>query len=549
MMHDSINSYKRTVFVLSILIIFYLVIIFSLYSLQIKKSEFFSKLGAQQYNITITTTPPRAYIYDRNNTPIALNKDSFSAFILPKQITSKQATYSFLKKHFPESYTRLQQAGDKQYFIFIKRRISPEELQLIQEANIEDIHILKEPSRYYPYACLGPVLGYTDIDNEGIFGAEQKFNSYLQGTQTQQHLQQDAKSNHFYFNYETLIEGEKGKPLTLTIDADLQFKVQNILDEHIKSLGSKEGGALILNPETGQIDAMVSNPYFNPHETSNFDIETTKNRPISQAFELGSVVKTFSALAALQEHVTTIDEMIDCENTLETKIGGIRVRTVKENGVISFSQVIQDSNNIGTVKVVKRLGEKLYDYYKLVGFGELTGIQLPGEHKGFVNHPKNWSAYSIISLSFGYEITTTLLQLARAIACIANGGYVIQPTIIKVDSYPEKTTKILHDSTVSDLRTILEKKVTQIGGKNAYIDGYSTFGKTGTANILEHGKYNEDKHLYTFIGWVEKGDYKRVIVTFIKETNNEYKRYAASVTAPLFKKITEALLIHDHIIA
>ena len=474
---------------------------------------------------------------------------AYSAFILPKEIKDKKATDAFLKKHFSESYTRLHQSTGKQYFIFIKRKLSSDEMKIIQEANLPDIHILKEPSRYYPYACLGPVVGYTDIDNQGIFGAEQKFNSMLQGTQTQQNLQQDAKSNHFYFNYETLVEGEKGKPLTLTIDADLQYKVQTILDQHLESLGSKEGGALILNPETGQIDAMVSNPYFNPHQTTNFDIETTKNRPIAQAFELGSVVKTFSALAALQEHVTTIDEMIDCENTLETKIGGIRVRTVKENGIIPFSQVIQDSNNIGMVKVVKRLGEKLYDYYKLVGFGEYTGIQLPGEHKGFVNHPKNWSAYSIISLSFGYEISTTLIQLARAIACIANGGYLINPTILKSDSYPEKTNKILHDDTITNLRTVLEKKANQTGSKNTYIDGYTTFGKTGTANILEHGKYNEDRHLYTFIGWVEKGDYKRVIVTFVKETKNEYKRYASTVSAPLFKKITEALLIHDHIIA
>lgn len=549
MMHDSITMYKRTVLVLSVLIIFYLIIIFSLYSIQIKKSEFYTKLGQQQYNITITTTPPRAFIYDRNNTPIALNKDSYSAFILPKEMAFKDATQTFLKKHFPEGYERLHQATDKQYFIFIKRRLSPEEVQLIQNGNVPDIHILQEPSRYYPYGCLGPVLGYTDIDNQGIFGAEQKFNASLQGTQTQQSLQQDAKSNHFYFNYETVVEGEKGTPLTLTIDADLQFKVQNILDEHLKSLGSKEGGALILNPETGQVDAMVSYPYFNPNEPTKFDIETTKNRPIAQAFELGSVVKTFSALAALQEHVTTIDEMIDCENTLETKIGGIRVRTVKENGIIPFSEVIQLSNNIGTVKVVKRLGEKLYDYYKLVGFGQYTGIQLPGEHKGFVNHPKNWSAYSIISLSFGYEITTTLIQLARAMAAIANGGYLINPTIIKQNTYPEKTNKILHDDTLADLHTILEKSVTEGTGRRAHIDGYTTFGKTGTANILENGKYNEDKHLYTFIGWVEKGDYKRVIVAYVKETNNEYKRYAAGVTAPLFKKITEALLLHDHIIA
>jgi cell division protein FtsI/penicillin-binding protein 2 len=224
------------------------------------------------------------------------------------------------------------------------------------------------------------------------------------------------------------------------------------------------------------------------------------------------------------------------------------VRTVKENGIIPFSQVIQDSNNIGTVKVVKRLGADLYYYFKLVGFGDFTNIELPGEHKGFVNHPDNWSAYSIISLSYGYEITTTLIQLARATAAIANGGYLIHPTIIKKESYPAKTDKILHDDTLRDLHIILEKSVIEGTGKRAHIKGYTILGKTGTANILENGKYNENRHLYTFIGWIEKDDYKRVIVTYVKETDHEHKRYAASITAPLFRKIAEALLIHDHII-
>jgi cell division protein FtsI (penicillin-binding protein 3) len=538
----------RSFFIFSILFALYCIIIGNLYSMQVKKQDFFKNMGDKQYSISMTTLPERAYIFDRNGTPIALNKDSFAAFILPKQITDRAAIEAFLEKHFPTAATRLAQAWDKNFF-FIARKLTLEQQETIGMANISDIHILQEPSRFYPYKCLGTILGITDIDNHGIMGLEQEYDEILRGSETTHILKKDARSNHFYFEKELAIQGTASEPITLTIDADLQFKITEILQNTIEELQAKEGAIVIMNPENGEICAMTSYPYFDPNNTEHLEIETTKNRPATQAFETGSVIKTFCALAALDLGLTTLDELINCENTKETKVEGIRVRTTHPHGIIPFKEVIQNSNNIGTVKIAKRINEKLYDYYKLLGFGQPTGLHFPGEQKGFVNPPQKWSAYSIVSLSFGYEITTTLLQLARALSVIYNGGYLVTPTLISANAPANKLsgTPLISQKTRDDVDTILQACVQEGSGKRGRITGYKIAGKTGTANILENGKYNEDKHLNTFIGYVEKDSYKRVITVSVKESKKA--AYSSIITAPLFKKAAEALLIHDHIIA
>ena len=229
----------------------------------------------------------------------------------------------------------------------------------------------------------------------------------------------------------------------------------------------------------------------------------------------------------------------------ETKINGIRVRTVIANGIVPFLKVIQDSNNIGTVKVVQRVDEKLYDYYKKVGFGNSTLLGFPGEQKGFVNHPKNWSRYSIMSLSYGYEITTTLLQLARAYSILINGEYYIQPRLLKTQPI-KKEKLIFSEKTIADAREILQASLEHGTGQRARIQNYKVMGKTGTANIMEGKTYTEEKNLYTFIGSVEKGNYKRVITTYIRET--EKKSYGSLIAAPLFKEIAEAVILHERVL-
>lgn len=535
------HNTTRSKFVLLIFFCLYVMIGMNLYLIQVQQNNFFKDLAEKQYNVTLQSFPQRAYIYDRNQNLVAINKDSFAAFILPKAIGNKDQLVQFLQKHFPSAVQRLDDYANKN-FMFIKRNLHEEEIILIQKSQIPDIYLLKESSRYYPYEALGPIVGITDVDNNGLFGIEAMFNKELQGTPSTFLLKQDAKSHHFFFSRETKQKGTDGQPIILTIDAPLQHKCQTILDDQVAKYGACEGGALIMDPQTGELFAVVSTPYFDPNNTKNLDIECTKSRPITNCFESGSVIKVFAAVAALQEGVTTLDEIIDCENTKETRIDHLRVRTVYPNGPITFKEVMQYSNNIGMVKVIKRLGHDLYDYYKLLGLGETTGLNFYGEQKGFVNHPSNWSAYSIQSLSYGYEVTTSLLQLARAFSMLINGGYLVKPKIIKNDSV-EKTGPYLSQKTLLDMREILQAVVDSGSALKAQIPGYIVYGKTGTANILINGQYDEDRHLYTFIGAVQKDDYVRVIACYVKDSRKA--TYASMVTAPLFKQLAEAMILHE----
>lgn len=541
MMHSTYNNFIRSLIIFIICCILYGIILINLYFIQIQQNDFFKNLGERQYNITTQTFPSRAIIYDRNNNPVAINQDSFAAFILPKTLANKDETLQFLQTHFPQAHKRYDDSKQKN-FMFIKRNLTDDELALLQKNQSVDIHLLKESNRFYPYESLGPILGITDIDNHGQSGLELQYNQQLQGTPTTFKLKKDAKAHHFYFSKEMTQQGNDGQPLTITIDAVLQHKLQKILDDTTQELDGQEAGALVIDPHTGELLSVVSYPHFDPNQTKQLNIENTKCRPISNCFESGSVLKVFAAVAALQEGATTLDEEIDCENTKETYIDHLRVRTVYPCGKIPFIDVMRFSNNIGIVKVIKRIGTDLYDYYTLFGFGKTTGLRFPGEQKGFVNHPSNWSAYSIQSLSYGYEITTSLLQLARAFSLLVNGGYLVTPKLLK-NQVTESIGPLISEKTLADTKQMLQFVVEAGYKKQAMIKGYTIYGKTGTAETLENGHYNEHKRLYTFLGAIEKDDYCRVIVCYVKNTKKA--TYASMVSAPLFKKMAEALVLHE----
>lgn len=541
------NNYKIRTFLVFIFFIFlYFVVIFNLYLIQIANAAYYSGLGQKQYNITITTNPPRATIFDINKNPVALNKESLSAFILPNKIEDHKKLNTFLKKYFPNALERLNNHNNK-FFMFVKRKLTPAQLDLIQKSNLNDIKILKEPSRFYPMESMGTIIGITDIDNKGLFGIEQIFNDQLAGSPTTMVLDRDARSGHFYFEKETTVAGKNSRSITLTIDKELQFLAQEELKEIMEKLEAKEGAVIIMNPDNGHIISMVSIPAFNPNNTEKLDLELTKNKVISDAYEFGSVMKVFVALAALEENLVKYDELIDCENTKEIKIDGMSFTTWAAHGILPFSAVVEKSNNIGMVKVAKRLGPKLYDHYKKIGFGEKTNIPLPNEQKGFISHPSTWSKRSIISLSFGYEITSTLLQLATAFSVIANNGFEVKPKLIFDNNNSKSLKQIYSQKSINELKQIMQNTVTQGTAKRAEIKGYTIMGKTGTANLVIDGSYSKIKNIYTFAGIIEKNGYKRVIATYIKEISPQ-GLYASSVIVPVFEQIAEKLLIHDKIV-
>lgn len=528
----------------------YVIALFNLYIIQIKKSDYFKTLGQQQYHVTITSMPPRAEIYDRAGQLLATNKERLSAFIIPSRIENIDKVKTFLAKNFKHAYARLEK-NPALHFMYIKRRLTEQQIELINQAELPDIKFLKEPSRFYPIESTGPVIGITDLSNQGIMGIELLYNSQLAGQKSIVILEKDARSGHFYFKRETKIQGIYGTPITLSIDSTLQFLVYEELKSRVNELSAKEGAVLILNPENGEILVMAHYPDFNPNNTQKLDISATRNRIITDAYELGSVIKAFLALAALEENVVTPGELIDCENTLVTVLDGIKFSTWKAHGAIPFNEVIKGSNNIGVAKVAQRLGSKIYDHYKRLGFGEKIGI-FAGENRGFINPPSSWSKASIISLSFGYEISSTILQLAQAMSIIANNGYIIKPRLIKL-SDSEQITKsgpLYKQETIDTLKEILrrEKSEAIINKLNKESENnYIIRGKTGTARLLTNGKYDPNRTIYTFAGMLEKGDYKRIIITFIKEIKDNRNVYASTVALPLFEQIAHKLIIHDKV--
>jgi len=560
------RSYCALLFAIGIS--FFTIILVKLFWIQIINHSFYLTCAERQYFFTLTAYPPRAPIFDRTGTNyLALNKESLAAFIIPTEIEDRAALESFLKRHFPSAYERLHPSSSLQKkFLYVARRLTPEQKKLIEDAQLTDIHFLQEPSRFYPIPSAGAIVGITDIDNNGLFGIEKKCDAQLKGTPHTIRIEKDARSGH-YIRVETLDAGISGKPVQLTIDATLQFLAHEAVAQTVAKFGAKQGAAIIMDPVTGEILAMVNVPSFDPNHLAKLDLAHTKVTALTDTFELGSVFKVFSALAALAEGVVTPDELIDCKNTKTTFIDGRKINTVLPHGIIPFKDVIAFSNNIGIAIVAKRVGDKIYSHYTQLGFGTSTGIELMGEAPGFVNPPHNWSKQSIISLSYGYEVTATLMQLACAFALIARDGVPVHPHILspvtqpsaaalsglRRDSYAEasshrRATKPLYEAeTIAIIKELL-RRTSQYGtAKKAQVHGCTVMSKTGTANMLIDGVYVDTKNRYTCAGIVQKGDYQRVIVTFVQEAARG-DLFAATVTAPLFEEIAERMLIHEKMI-
>jgi cell division protein FtsI (penicillin-binding protein 3) len=543
------TSYKlKAALIFFLFCLLYSIIAGNLYILQIKKHTFFSQMGRQQYHVTMSQFSTRAEIFDRTHQPLAINNDYLSAFIIPTQLKEPEKTKAFLAKHFPHAYTKLS-TGKEKNFMYLQRRLNQEQVDTINAAHIIDIKFLKERGRFYPITAAASVVGTTDIDNKGICGIELQYNKHIGGTPSIDSLEQDARSGHFYFKKETSHEGIPGQPLTLTIDGTLQFLVADELQDTLTTWQAQEGAAIVMDPKTGQIFAMVTVPSFDPNDPAHLDLALTKNKVATECYEFGSIAKAFTALAALEEHVVTIDEKFDCKNSKTAYVGGRRVNTLTPHGVLTFSEVIELSNNIGTALVAIRLGPKLYNHFVRLGFGKKTSLHFPGEQPGFVNPPTHWSKQSVISMSYGYEITCSLLQIARAFSLIARNGCPVEPKLVldEISKQEQKTAPLYSQQTIDLLKGILEKTTQEGTTKRAAIKGYRIMSKSGTANLLINGQYSPSNNIYTCAGILEKDNYQRVIVAFVREAKKD-NAFAATVAAPLFGRIAEKTVIHDKII-
>jgi cell division protein FtsI/penicillin-binding protein 2 len=535
-----LKDYKaRVIIVFIVFLILFSIIAVRLFLLQITQKKFFETLAQSQHQVAVTINPARGLIYDRNGKLVAFNRESLSAFLLPREFNEPDKINAFLMQNYNDVYKKIN-SGSQKYFLWLDRKLSQSKISELKNIKLEDIHFINEPVRFYPYPSMCHILGFTNIDSQGISGIELEFDKQLKGKPKILKIQKDARAKRFYFEKEVENKGERPKDLHLTIDHMLQFYASDELKKQTSQFHAKSGAVLIMNPDTGEILAMANHPEFDPNQKIIGDLDATKNRIVTECFELGSVIKAFLALAALEEGVVTPEEEIDCQGKVAF-IDGVRVENWKSVNVVPFYDVIKNSSNIGVAKVAKRLGPKYYEHLKRVGFGQRTGISFPGEGIGKVIPPEKWSRPSLIVLSFGYEMTATLLQLAQAFGIIANGGYKIPPVLLKEDiGKTAKGPKLYKDKTIEQMKFILGRI-----GENYPIGDCRVLGKTGTARIVENGHYSNKSHNYTFAGIVEKGNYKRVVIAFLREPDKS-ALWASGVAAPLFKKVAERMVMYEN---
>lgn len=536
------KDYKIRVITVFLLFFFlFIVVIIRLFLLQVKQKTFFKELAQQQYEIVVTCNAPRAPIYDRSgNIALAFNREVLSAFILPHELNHQQEMELFLQQYYPDVYKRLLKHPER-HFWWLERKLDPVRLAKLKEHNLDDIHFINESQRFYPVQSAAHVVGFTDMDNSGIGGIELLYNKRLMGLPALIKLEKDARAKNLYFEKLIKKPGEPGNSVRLTIDSTLQFLANEELKRAVDSFEAKGGSVIIMNPDNGQILTMTNCPLFDPNQRTVTNLEVTKNSAVTECYELGSVMKAFCALAALEESVVQYDELVDCGGKV-AYIDGVRVENWTRTEVVPFYDVIKFSSNVGIAKIGKRLGPKYYEHLRKLGFGTKTEIEFPGERVGFVNAPEKWSRSSLIVMSFGYEIMASLLQLCRAFCLIANGGYLITPTLVLEPASAQSTqrsSRLYKPQTIRTMKNILEKV-----GARYVVSGYRIMGKTGTARFARDGKYSAKDHVYTFAGIVERNNYRRVIVTFIKEPKKT-SLWASEIAAPLFQKIAERMVIYE----
>ena len=443
------------------------------------------------------------------------------------------------------------------------RRIDKDEADKVKELKIDGIVVSKDTKRIYPNNnFLAHVLGCTDSDGKGLTGIEAEYNTYLSGIPGVKIGELDKNSNDLPYSQSTFTSPVNGKDVTLTIDETIQSFAEKAAEQAYKANNAKAASVLVMDPKTGEVLAMANKPDFDPNNPregyESFDGETSsdkiqkmwRNRLVSDSFEPGSIFKVITAIAALEENLVNENSTFYCGGSIQLADRTINCWELGGHGAQTFPEIVQNSCNIGFIKVGEMLGkEKLYEYFKKFGFGELTGIDLQGETEGIVKIPENTSPTDLATISFGHTNSVNSVQYMAAFNAVANGGTWIQPHLMKEITHeddngvkvvdetynPNKKTVASEDKT-AELRSYLERVVTSGSATATFIDGYHIGGKTGTANKMENGRYIDGKYISSFVGMAPVDDPKvTVMITVDEPSTGMY--YASQVAAPYAKPL------------
>ena len=550
---DGINTRLKVVSFL--LFLFGAALIARLAFLQIIQHDTLAAQSEKQYLSTVKTHFGRGVIYDRNLNELARNVEVESVYVNPSEILDQKSAARILSATLKLNQDQIyKKISSKKHFVWIKRKCSLDEVAKLKQARLLGVGYVSEQKRFYPKRELAAsVLGFVGMDNQGLAGIEYTYQSKLKGITVRRVMERDARGR----NIQSLEGLHNSRPrsydLVLTLDEVIQFTTEYHLKKQVERFKADSGMAVVMNPHTGEIYAMANVPQFNPNHYGAFPSQVWKNNIIASSYEPGSIFKPIVAAAALDRGLARPQDIFFCENG-KLKIGKTQIGEASNHkfGWLTMRDIIAKSSNIGAIKIAQKVGRKsFYEYIRKFGFGEKSGLSLPGESAGQLKDQKNWNALSLASISFGQEIAVTPLQMVSALAAIANGGNLMAPHITRAlvkngkvmeQFRPEKIRRVISEKTSRQLVEVLKSVVKTGTGKKAALEGFDVAGKTGTAQKynMETRSYSKTEFISSFIGFAPADSPQLVILVMID--NPKGLHWGSVVAAPVFRQIAKKAL-------
>lgn len=526
-------------------------------NLQVFQHKFLLNEAEDRQQRSLPERAKRGEIVDRNGQILAYSVDADTVVAVPKEIKKPARTAAALCAAFgdctPAEQTVLaSRLSEDKAFMYVRRQIAPDVAARVAALKLGGIGLRAETKRFYPKKELAAhLLGFVNTDNAGIGGVEFTYNKTIKGSDGVSLVQVDARGRSIQSRVQR--PSTPGDTVELTIDEYVQYIAERELAAGVEKANAKGGAAVVMDPQTGEILAEASYPTFNPNSPQQVaSDDDRKNRAIQDIYEPGSTFKIVTASAAFEEGVFKVDDIIDTNPGVITFPGRKPIREDKGHnyGALSFEDVIVKSSNVGAIKIGLRVGaERMERYVRRFGFGQTIGADLKGESRGQLTPLAQLNDSSLASMSMGYQVGVTPLQMVTAASVVANGGTLYQPHVVRATVHngvrhaiaPTPIRRAINDTTAATLTTIMEQVVERGTGRLAKIDGYQVAGKTGTAAKIVNGRYSTTEYNVSFVGFVPSR-HPRLAILVLVDTPRGVPPYGGTVAAPIFKNIAEAAL-------
>jgi cell division protein FtsI (penicillin-binding protein 3) len=488
----------------------------------------------------------RGIVFDREGRQLALNLELDSLYCEPDSMKlNKKSLKKLASAMSKEPKAILAKIPDRGKFSWIERKLDPDTAEKVRDLNITGIGLMNEAKRVYPKGRLAShIIGSVGVDNQALEGVELYFDKYLKTRGGKVFIERDAGGK-------TLSSGvdkeAKGNNIVLTIDEGLQGIVERELDKAMLHWRAAAVSAIMMDPYTGEILALANRPSYDPNNPGKAKDFEKRNRAITDCYEPGSTFKIVAGIGALEENIVRPHTLFDVSRG-SIEVGRKKIHDVHKYGVLTFKEVIQKSSNVGTIMIGMRLGkERIYKYAKLLGIGEKTGIDLPGEVSGWIYPPERWSGTSLGAIPIGQEVAVTPLQILRTYSAIANGGFLVKPHVVSEIISPDgqllfsfmdsEKKRIISSKTAGIFKEVLKSVVAGGTGEKAAVEGEEVAGKTGTAQMIDPKtkRYSKEKYVSSFVGFAPANNPRFALIVVVYEPKGQI--YGGVVASPVFRDI------------